>query len=342
MKKIISLIMFLVVLLSAFSVFAVENQPIEIEKNSEKLPAYWYKIAIKVWDVLSDVWVNHDSYYEHNSDWTYRYSESISFDSNHPTAYFENLVDNTVGMIRMHGHRDNPFDLLAKMTLVLFNDDHDEVKAKSVGTNQYMFYYPDSSNSFGDWKSQFAEDNNKDWTCYYAQYYNANKSNNVTIIQNDVYESSSIYYSSDGYVYRVGNNTERDNLLIDKKTKLSIEDLYEQISFENEAGYIDNFRDFNAGDVIYFEDTITDISYDIKSDTTAISFYDDINKTNVGWYFKGNLTKTYNVKDKINLKFDVVSIDTINGQTIESINYLTDYHDLIEKNEYPLIEKYLY
>jgi len=57
---------------------------------------------------------------------------------------------------------------------------------------------------------------------------------------------------------------------------------------------------------------------------------------------KGNLTKIYNVKDKINLEFDVVKIDTINEQTIESINYLTDYHDLIEKIEYPLIEKYLY
>ena len=82
------------------------------------------------------MFVSHDSYYEHDSDQTYRYSESIDFNQGDVggTAYFESEVDNSVGTIRMHGHRDNPFDLAAQMSLALFEQ-------LTAGTNQYLFIF---------------------------------------------------------------------------------------------------------------------------------------------------------------------------------------------------------
>jgi hypothetical protein len=41
----------------------------------------------------------------------------------------------------MHGHRDNPFDLAAQMSLALFDDEHDEIEQLTAGTNQYLFIF---------------------------------------------------------------------------------------------------------------------------------------------------------------------------------------------------------
>ncbi|QAT62946.1 hypothetical protein EQM13_15930 [Acidilutibacter cellobiosedens] len=69
-----------------------------------------------------------------------------------------------------------------------------------------------------------------------------------------------IYYLN-GRVYRVGNN---DSLKLEesnKDNKIDMGDLFLQIKYDNEAGFINNFRDYNDGDNLYFEDSIQKLIY---------------------------------------------------------------------------------
>lgn len=83
-----------------------------------------------------------DGQSEKDSSWAYLVSPSIEYNTGDmgPEVYFRPEVDNSVGSIRMHGHRIIFVDIFTQIALILSDASGDTVSQATTGTNQYMFY----------------------------------------------------------------------------------------------------------------------------------------------------------------------------------------------------------
>ena len=145
----------------------------------------WWKIG---WIILSDYvekLIDLDGQSEKDSSWAYLVSPSIEYNTGDmgPEVYFRPEVDNSVGSIRMHGHRIIFVDIFTQIALILSDASGDTVSQATTGTNQYMFYTKKAGDSSGTWKAQFVSTETYKWQLYYAHYYNANARSSVPMTE---------------------------------------------------------------------------------------------------------------------------------------------------------------
>lgn len=88
-----------------------------ISSSAEASKVNWWKIG---WIILSDYvekLIDLDGQSEKDSSWAYLVSPSIEYNTGDmgPEVYFRPEVDNSVGSIRMHGHRIIFVDILHRL-----------------------------------------------------------------------------------------------------------------------------------------------------------------------------------------------------------------------------------
>lgn len=113
-----------------------------------------------------------------------------------------------------------------------------------------------------------------------------------------------------------------------------MKDLQLQFYDETLQRNVRDLRDFNIGDSISFEDSISSIKYDNDKNYTLLGFK-DIDGDIVNWVFKGDLTSSYKIGDSLRLKLHVV--EETNG--FENIDLIKNFQDSGETAEE--IDKYL-
>ena len=139
----------------------------------------------------------------------YLVSPSIEYNTGDmgPEVYFRPEVDNSVGSIRMHGHRIIFVDIFTQIALILSDASGDTVSQATTGTNQYMFYTKKAGDSSGTWKAQFVSTETYKWQLYYAHYYNANARSSVPMTEDGFYfgDNNRVYQFSVAESYRLNS-----------------------------------------------------------------------------------------------------------------------------------------
>ena len=208
-RKIVALTLSLVMCISfSNTTFAYADNE-NISSSAEASKVNWWKIG---WIILSDYvekLIDLDGQSEKDSSWAYLVSPSIEYNTGDmgPEVYFRPEVDNSVGSIRMHGHRIIFVDIFTQIALILSDASGDTVSQATTGTNQYMFYTKKAGDSSGTWKAQFVSTETYKWQLYYAHYYNANARSSVPMTEDGFYSSSGYGYGCYG-VYAAVQNEE--------------------------------------------------------------------------------------------------------------------------------------
>ena len=112
------------------------------QTNESERKVNWWQVG---WKVLSDYFeklIDLDGQSVKDSNWAYLVSPSIEFNTGEMgnEVYFKPEVNNSVGSMRMHGHRVIFVDIFAKINLILSDANNDTVSSAVTETNQYMFY----------------------------------------------------------------------------------------------------------------------------------------------------------------------------------------------------------
>ena len=120
-RKIVALTLSLVMCISfSNTTFAYADNE-NISSSAEASKVNWWKIG---WIILSDYvekLIDLDGQSEKDSSWAYLVSPSIEYNTGDmgPEVYFRPEVDNSVGSIRMHGHRIIFVDIFTQIALIL-------------------------------------------------------------------------------------------------------------------------------------------------------------------------------------------------------------------------------
>ena len=120
-RKIVALTLSLVMCISfSNTTFAYADNE-NISSSAEASKVNWWKIG---WIILSDYvekLIDLDGQSEKDSSWAYLVSPSIEYNTGDmgPEVYFRPEVDNSVGSIRMHGHRIIFVDIFTQIALFL-------------------------------------------------------------------------------------------------------------------------------------------------------------------------------------------------------------------------------
>lgn len=159
-KKVISLALIGTLCIGASTTtFASELSPEAkaeaTQTNESERKVNWWQVG---WKVLSDYFeklIDLDGQSVKDSNWAYLVSPSIEFNTGEMgnEVYFKPEVNNSVGSMRMHGHRVIFVDIFAKINLILSDANNDTVSSAVTETNQYMFY--DKNNFWGKGKWAF-------------------------------------------------------------------------------------------------------------------------------------------------------------------------------------------
>lgn len=128
--------------------------------------------------------------------------------------------------------------------------------------------------------------------------------------------------------YYNGDDTSNDRILMTAREHA--EDRAVVIYFSNIKIF---YYSLNTGDTIIIQDTISNISYNINSDTTTVSFNWDVNGSIETLYFlfEGNIINQYHEGDKVNITITIQRVTFSNN----GINYdLELYAECWENEEY--------
>lgn len=315
--------------------FAASTSDVNTTDSEKASNINWWEIG---WIILSDYvekLIDLDGQSIKDSDWAYLVSPSVEYNTGDmgPEVYFRPQVDNTVGTIRMHGHRIIFVDVFAQLALILSDASGETVSQATTGTNQYMFYTKASGDVSGKWKAQFISTETYKWQLYYAHYYNANTRAALPAVEEN------FYFGNNNRVYQFSNiasNTSRTVV----PTVLNITQLNDQFINPSDGKTVDYLKDFNAGDTVNFSDTIVEISYNAAENATTFYFTEGTSGENIGWKFAGDLTNEYTIGDNLSLKFDVLNVATYQGITFESLDYFEAAYSHKVGTPYPNINDY--
>ena len=279
------------------TVFAADTTDSENTSNIN-----WWEIG---WIILSDYvekLIDLDGQSVKDSDWAYLVSPSVEYNTGDmgPEVYFRPQVDNTVGTIRMHGHRIIFVDVYAQLALILSDASDETVSQATTGTNQYMFYTKASGDTSRKWKAQFVSTETYKWQLYYAHYYNANTRTSLPAVEEN------FYFGNNNRVYQFSNNVSNNSRTIIPSV-LDITQLNNQFITPADGKTVDYLKDFNAGDTVCFSDTIVNIYYNVAENATTFYFTEDTSGENIGWKFAGDLTNEYTIGDILNLKVNKIA-----------------------------------
>lgn len=119
---------------------------------------------------------------------------------------------------------------------------------------------------------------------------------------------------------------------------LTLQDLIDEMTDPITNHEVDLIRDYDAGDTVFFEDTIRSVTYNLDRNITEFKFLSTAEEFRA-LEFWGDLTNEYSVGDTLRLCFQVIEIGKVNDISVESFDYLEDYN--FEGDAAPHIEPYL-
>ena len=315
--------------------FAADNINVVAVDTERASSINWWEIG---WIILSDYverLINLDGQSVKDNNWAYLVSPSVEYNTGDmgPELYFRPQVNNSVGTIRMHGHRVIFVDIFSQLALILSDASGDTVSQATTGTNQYMFYTKSSSDVSGRWKAQFISTQTYKWQLYYAHYYNANSSATLPLVEDN------FYFGSNNRVYQFS-----DNNWVNARTVapdvLNMTQLNDQFMNLADGMTVDYLKDFSAGDAITFSDTIVDIVYNNTENATTFYFMENTSGEKIGWKFDGNLTDEYSSGDVLSLQFEVLNVAKYQDITFESLDYFEAAYSHEPGKPYPNILDY--
>ena len=150
-KKVISLALIGTLCIGASTTtFASELSPEAkaeaTQTNESERKVNWWQVG---WKVLSDYFeklIDLDGQSVKDSNWAYLVSPSIEFNTGEMgnEVYFKPEVNNSVGSMRMHGHRVIFVDIFAKINLILSDANNDTVSSAVTETIKKRVILPES------------------------------------------------------------------------------------------------------------------------------------------------------------------------------------------------------
>lgn len=336
-RRIIAIVLVLSLILCLnTTAFATCNVETNNQNSTKASDVNWWEVGWVLLTDLAEKLINLDGSSQYTSTWAYLVSPSIEYNTGntHNEFYFRPQVNNSVGTIRMHGHRVIFVDIFADINLVLSDASGDTVSSTVAETNQYMFYTKANGDTSGRWKAQYISSQTYKWQLYYAHYYNANTRAELPNVEGN------FYFGDNNRVYQFStlNNVHKRSIA---PAVVDITQLNNQFINPSDGKNVDYLKDFDAGDFVNFSDTIVDISYDSIENATTFYFTEDVHDENIGWKFRGDLTNEYSIGDTVNLEFEVMNIGTYEDITFESLDYFEEAFARDAGMPYPNIEDYL-
>ncbi len=232
---------------------------------------------------------------------------------------------------------------LDKISIILTTPDgKKDVINKSIGRGQLASY--DSASPYGTYQLRFVENDASKWTCYYTLYdFNyVPKSGVKKAVTSEGNMVKYIVTKDNSKIYTIRSNYQSNILKSfndnDKNKVLNITELSGQFFDERAQTYVNDLKDYDIGDMIYFQDIIKTIKYNESDNSTSFIFSNKDYSTE--WKFNGDLTNLYHDNGTIRLKFKVVEEYSSNGYIFENIDYI--YNGINLESGYPNINDYLW
>lgn len=335
-NKIISLILVcMIIFVNSTFAYAVESNQSEIDI----MDINWNKLAWKVLKVIggSYFW---DTKTASNSTGanmdqcslaTHSFNDGDTGGKLRHDIYVRNISNDE---LTSFVENSNPLTWFNKALISYYNPNRYEIGNKSVTHEQYYSINPTGSGTF---EVEFSTAQNHTWNCY-VQYWHYDDYNGVskTAPINGVN-----FYKTSNKIYKIPSDSHNNS--IQNKNNVSCISMNELLSqlYDNELKtFVSDFKDYNIGNKITFEDIIKNIYYDNSKDVTIFTF--DTNNGQVEWPFTGNLINSYSIGQKLTLKFEIVEEYSDDYITIEQLDYIKDGLINLDNNLYPNIENYLY
>lgn len=230
-----------------------------------------------------------------------------------------------------------------KISVILTTPDGKrDVINKSITQGQLASY--DSASPYGTYQLRFVENNASKWNCYYTLYdFNYVPKSGVRKAVNAEGDMVKYIVTEDNTkIYTIRSNYQ--NSILEsfddngKNEVINITELSNQFFDETNQTYVNDLKDYDVGDMIYFQDTIKTIKYNEGDDSTSFIF--DNKDYSTEWKFNGDLTNQYHANDIVRLKFKVVEEYSSNGYSFENIDYI--YNGLNLESGYPNMGDYLW
>lgn len=237
----------------------------------------------------------------------------------------------------------DPLNLFDKISIILTTPDGKrDVINKSISSGQLASY--NSASPYGTYQLRFVENDASKWTCYYTLYdFNYVPRSGVRkAVSTEGNVIKYIVTEDNTKIYTIRSNYQKNDFRTfddkDKNEVLSIIELSNQFFDEVTQTYVNDLKDYDINDIIYFQDKIKSIKYNESENSTSFIF--DNKDYSTEWKFNGNLSDLYQVNDIIKLKFKIVEEYSSNGYIFENIDYI--YNGLNLESGYPNISDYLW
>jgi len=332
LKKTVTLLLALIVI----STFAIDTYAIT--------PKQWLTYSWKIISKSGDLWFHRDptSVEGYNAD--YMSSGDIEFNKGDygPTVYHAVTVEDVDNWIEMFA-QTNFLNWSKKIALVLFDPDGDEVKSLAVTHNQRLIYGMDEGNiSTGNYRAQFVSTDSIKWDLWiYMSHWNGSESESSSTysLKSKDNNTQTKAYMGEDKLYFVPSENRKSDIQTDKATSLNMSELSLQIYDDSAKVWVNDFKDYEIGDFIYFEDTISNLWYDETSKATHFVFK-DFRNDDVEWIFNNDLTDKYSIGGKLSLKFEVVEEYSTNDYIFETLDYIKEASKLTNSGKYASLNKY--
>ncbi len=336
-NKIISLVLVCLIVFSNIT-FACAVESNEYETSLRTVN--WYKLAWKIlksvggnytWDTKTPTYSTGDNM-DHCSSGSHLFNEGENQGKVKHDVSVRNISNDE---LTSFVENSNPLTWTRKALISYYDSNGREIGNKSVTHEQFYSINPSGSGTF---RVEFSTAQEHKWNCH-IEYWHYDDYNGVsrTASINDVN-----FYKTSNKIYKIPSESHNNSMVQSKKNAnyLSMNMLLNQLYDAKLHTFVSDFKDYNIGDEIIFEDTIKNIYYDHNIYATIFVF--DTNNEQVEWPFAGDLMNRYSVGQKLSLKFKIVEEYSDDNITIEKLDYIMDGLENIENNLYPNIENYLY
>lgn len=306
------------------------SSQLNVEPNAIK-PGTWVKAGFSILKYASNTWLFHREATESVSPEAITISTgSIGFNNAGSSGYGSSakhvVYINGIGQLFDTWPETSALHWLEKLSVIITDESNgNDVVSKTATHEQHVYY---TATHHGNYTVRWVDDAKMKWdlwlTVWDAAYGGLPNGSNMSqiadgqiqTVRNLAGEEKKVKRYKGSY-YFIPSNEHKNNSQFDKNKSLSIIDLQDQL-YDNVVGKeVEQFKNYNSGDIIYVEDTIQTVEYDQENNRTIFGFEAKDDEV-VRWAFNGDLTDNFNVGKELKLGLTVVPI----FDEFETLDYL--------------------
>ncbi|WP_332646788.1 hypothetical protein [Lysinibacillus sp. 54212] len=323
------------------SIIELPNKDPELEITPLAYSKYWTKAAWYIINKAGNSWYTKSPTVSYGSNVDFVSSGSIAFNSSNYGASTKHIVTRLDSNDEIDVVPETSLvNYASKISVIITDPSGKDVLSHSVTPQQHTTY----KGSLGTYTVRFVQNSAQTWNLWIALWhYTGNIACSTPPCPEQTSLSNSKMKHKNGDIVELLNT--KNNALfkneyinggfyaIPSKQHVIEDTLYNfspsqtySVKYLQNLGYdkeldllVKNFKGLSIGDIINFEDDIQSIRYSPSDNTTYFGF-EELDGNLTEWPFKGDLTNSYQIGDKLLLNLNVV--EEVEGKEYETLDYI--------------------